>query len=160
MSTQTWGRRKDTGQSTRSQHFWNHGRCLSTLPFRTMHTTEATYVWQRHDCKMAKDNASPMLETLQKMERARKCISNSSFKWRPTFLQSFIKKKHLAPGWCGSMDGAPVCEPTGHWFDSQSGHTPGRRARSPVGGTWEATTPCYFSPSLSPSLPLYLKMNT
>ena len=28
----------------------------------------------------------------------------------------------------------------GHWFNSQSGHVPGLRARSPVGDTQEATT--------------------
>ena len=33
-----------------------------------------------------------------------------------------------------------VCEPTGCWFDSQSGHMPGLQARSPDGGVQEATT--------------------
>ena len=32
------------------------------------------------------------------------------------------------------------CEPKGRWFNSQSGHTPGSWARSPVGGPREATT--------------------
>ncbi|XP_045039453.2 uncharacterized protein [Desmodus rotundus] len=40
----------------------------------------------------------------------------------------------------GSVDGAPACEPKGHQFDSQSGHTPGLWAKSPVGGAEEATT--------------------
>ena len=44
-------------------------------------------------------------------------------------------------------------------FDSQSGHMPGLWARSPVGGTWEAMTHWCFSPSLSPSLLLSLKIN-
>ena len=44
-----------------------------------------------------------------------------------------------SPGWCGSVDRAPACELKGHWFDSQSGHMPGLRARSPVGGVREAT---------------------
>ena len=39
------------------------------------------------------------------------------------------------------------------------GHMPELQARSPVGGTWEATTHWCFSPSLSPSLPFYLKVN-
>ena len=40
-----------------------------------------------------------------------------------------------SPGWCGSVDWAPDCEPKGCWFDSQSGHRPGLWAWSPVGGT-------------------------
>ena len=63
------------------------------------------------------------------------------------------------PGWCGSVDWTWACEPKGLWFNSQSGHIPGFRVRSPVGGTWEATTHWCFSPSLSPFLPLSLKTN-
>ena len=48
--------------------------------------------------------------------------------------------KIISPGWCGSVDGAWTCEPKGHQFDSQSGHMPGLQARSPGGGTREATT--------------------
>ena len=44
-----------------------------------------------------------------------------------------------SPGWCGSVDCALVCELQGRWFDSQSGHMPGFRARCPVGGMLEAT---------------------
>ena len=29
------------------------------------------------------------------------------------------------PGYCGSVDWVPACEPKGHWFNSQSGHMPG-----------------------------------
>ena len=43
--------------------------------------------------------------------------------------------------------------------DSQSGHMPGLRDRTPVGATWEATTHWCFSPSQSPSPPLSLKIN-
>ena len=64
-----------------------------------------------------------------------------------------------SPGWCGSVDWVPACEPKGHWFDSQSGHMPGLWARSPVGGAREATTHWCFSLSLSLSLPLSLKIN-
>ena len=39
------------------------------------------------------------------------------------------------------------------------GHMPELLARSPVGGTGEATTQWCFSPSLSPTLPLSLKIN-
>ena len=42
---------------------------------------------------------------------------------------------------------------------SQSGLMPGLWARSLVWGTREATTHWYFSPSLSPSLPLSLKIS-
>ena len=69
------------------------------------------------------------------------------------------REKQDSPGWCGSVDWVLTCEPRGHWFDSQSGHMPWLQARSPVGGMWEATTHWCFSPSLSPSLPLSLKIN-
>ena len=39
----------------------------------------------------------------------------------------------FGPAWCGSVDGAPACEPKSHRFNSQSGHTPGLQARSPEG---------------------------
>ena len=49
-------------------------------------------------------------------------------------------------------------EPESRQFDSQSGHTPGLQAGSPVGGVGEATTLLFLS--LSPSLPpLCLKIN-
>ena len=57
------------------------------------------------------------------------------------------------------MDWVLPCEPRGCWFHSQLGHMPGLQARSPVGGIWEATTHWCFSPSLSPSLLLSLKIN-
>ena len=57
------------------------------------------------------------------------------------------------------MDWAPACEPRGHWFDSWLGHMPGLRARPSVGGVQQATAHWCFSPSLSPSLPLSLKIN-
>ena len=40
----------------------------------------------------------------------------------------------FSPGWCGSVDWVPACEPKGRWFNSQSGHKPGLWARFPVGG--------------------------
>ena len=48
--------------------------------------------------------------------------------------QILLKERGLYPGWCGSVDWVPTCEPKGLRFDSQSGHMPGLRARSPVGG--------------------------
>ena len=71
---------------------------------------------------------------------------------------SFLCKNHIkstfsCPGWCGSVDWVPACEPKGHWINSQSGRMPVLQARSPVGDVQEATHWC-FSPSLSPSLPL------
>ena len=65
----------------------------------------------------------------------------------------------VSPGWCGSEDWVPACEPRGRWFDSQSAHMSGLQARSPVEGAWEATTHWWFSPYLSPFLPLSLKIN-
>ena len=53
----------------------------------------------------------------------------------------------------------PACEPKCCWFDFQSRHMPELRARSLAGGVQEATTHGCFSPSLSPSLPLPLKLN-
>ena len=69
-----------------------------------------------------------------------------------------FKKDSPSPGWCGSMDWVPACTPKGHWLDSLPRHMPGLQARSPVGGMWEATTHWCFSPCLSPSLPLCLKI--
>ena len=63
----------------------------------------------------------------------------------------------FSPGWCISVDWV-ACEPMGHWFDSKSGHMPGLQARSPVGGAQEASTHWCFSPFLSPSNPLSLKL--
>ena len=57
------------------------------------------------------------------------------------------------------VDWAWACELKGRWFDYQTGHMPGLWARSPVGGMGEATTHWCFCPSLSPSLPLSLKIN-
>ena len=65
----------------------------------------------------------------------------------------------FSPGWCDSVNWVPACEPKSCWFDSQSGHMPRLQAWSLVGGTWEATTHWCFSPSLSPSLLLSLKIN-
>ena len=52
------------------------------------------------------------------------------------------------------------CSPrTSLRFNSRLGHMPGLWSGSPVGSVWEATTHWCFSPSLSPSLPLSLKIN-
>ena len=71
----------------------------------------------------------------------------------PFVFRDFFFFNFLSPGWCGSVDWVQACEPKGRWFDSQSGHMPGLQARSPVGGTKEATTHWCFSPSLSPPFP-------
>ena len=89
--------------------------------------------------------------------------------WSPTptlipcnhqsFLSNVVISRMLYNlGWCGSVDWAPVCELKGFWFDSQLGHMTGLWATFPVGGMWEATA-WSFSPSLSPSLHLSLKIN-
>ena len=70
-----------------------------------------------------------------------------------------ISKIKISPGRCGSVDWAPACKPKGCHFNSQSGHMPGLWVRSPVWGSQEATTYWCFSPFLSPSLPLFLKIN-
>ena len=75
------------------------------------------------------------------------------------WMSYVLKVLFLGPGWCGSVDWVLACKPKGHWFDSQSGHMPGLQARSLVGGAWEATTHWCFSPCLSPSLPLSLRIN-
>ena len=51
-----------------------------------------------------------------------------------------FKKMTLSPGWCSSVDLMQVYKPNGYWFNSQSGHMPGLRTRSPIGGMLEATT--------------------
>ena len=51
-----------------------------------------------------------------------------------------LTKINMCPGWCGSGNGEPAFEPKGPWFNSQSGNMPGLLARSPMGGTQEATT--------------------
>ena len=53
------------------------------------------------------------------------------------------------PSHCGSVRWSLPCKPKSHGFDSQSGHMPGLRARSWVGGVQEEVNWC-FSPSLSP----------
>ena len=71
----------------------------------------------------------------------------------------FFQNISISPGWCGSVDWALAWEPKGCWFNSQSGHMSGLRARSPAGGMREVTTIDFFSPSLSPSHPLCLKIS-
>ena len=76
--------------------------------------------------------------------------SLSTEKWHEP--RAGMKRCSDSPGWCRLVDWAPACEPEGRQFDSQPGHMPGLRARSPVGDMWGATTHWCFSPSLSPSL--------
>ena len=61
-----------------------------------------------------------------------------------------LNKMSVSPGWCGSVNCVPACEPKGCWFDSLSGHMPGLWARFPVESMWETTTHWYFSLSLLP----------
>ena len=72
-------------------------------------------------------------------------------------LESWIKDWRKKPWvvWLSGLSAKGLsCQ-----FDSQSGHMPGLWARSPVGGAPEATIHWCFSPSLSPSFPLSLKIN-
>ena len=80
------------------------------------------------------------------------------FTWIISMLIIALQEQ-LCPGWCGSVDWAPAYKPKGRQFDSQSGHMPGLWAMSLVGGAQGATTHWWFSPSLSPSLPLCWKIN-
>ena len=66
-------------------------------------------------------------------------------------------KPHLGPGWCGSV---VECQPANQRVTGSIpslGPMSGLWARSPVGSMREATTHCYFCPSLSLSLPLFKK---
>ena len=75
-----------------------------------------------------------------------------------TIIEIFKKNFYLSPGWCGSVDRASVCKPKGCWFGSGQGTClscgPGAR----LGGLQKATEQC-FSPFLSPSLSLSLKIH-
>ena len=87
-------------------------------------------------------------------------------KWRQLYLNNNKKRERgkldcdlTAVGWASS------CRPKVHWIDSPAGHMPGLQARSPVGGVQERQQinvsfahQC-FSPSLSPSFPLSLKIS-
>ena len=59
------------------------------------------------------------------------------------------KSKIHSPGWCGSVDWVPACEPKCHGCDSQSGHKPGLLARFPTWGRARDNQPMFLSlPSL------------
>ena len=60
------------------------------------------------------------------------------FKHCKTMSKKFCLKE-FQPGWCGSVDGVLACNSKDRRFDSQSGHTPGLPASSPVRGMQEAT---------------------
>ena len=74
-----------------------------------------------------------------------------------THLNKF-ERIEISPGWCSSVDWAPTCNPKGCRFDSQSGHMPGLRARSPVGGVQGVTAHWCFLPLFLPPFPS-LKIN-
>ena len=69
-----------------------------------------------------------------------------------------FKNNIMGPDWCGSVSWTLFSKLKGHWFDSWLGRTPGFQTRSLTGGMREATDRC-FSFSVSPSLPLSLKIN-
>ena len=60
-----------------------------------------------------------------------------------------LKRNRASPEWCGPVGWVSSCKPKDFQFDSQSGHMPGLRVGSPLGGAWEANTHWCFSPSLS-----------
>ena len=68
------------------------------------------------------------------------------------------------PNWCGSVGWLLSSKPKGHQFDSWSEHMPGLRVLSLVGECEkqliDVSLSCQcFSPSLSSSIPLSLKIN-
>ena len=67
-------------------------------------------------------------------------------------------KSDFSPDQCGSVGWASSHKVKGHRSDSPSGHRPGLQAGPQSGCMWEATNQC-FSPSLSPTHPLSLKIN-
>ena len=67
-------------------------------------------------------------------DHTRNLRANPSFPWVKFPKETvFIKEPGKSPGWCGSVDSVPACEPKGHRFNSQSEHMPGLQAGSPVG---------------------------
>ena len=81
-------------------------------------------------------NWSILLPCNSELFNNRIVILNTQERWGITSQQL---RAVFNPGWCGSMDWVPACEPKGCQFDSQSGHMPGLQARSPAGGAREAT---------------------
>ena len=74
----------------------------------------------------------------------------SCLTWIPDLLKPWDKKYcYFSPGLSGSVHWVPTCKPKGHQFASQSGHTPGLKARSPV-------AMCERQPRVEVSLPLIL----
>ena len=76
---------------------------------------------------------------------------------KPTYSRNgkqkkiFKKDKHTLAGVAQRTERRPAWRPESCQFGSRSGHMPGLWARSPVGGTWEATTHwCFFLLFLPP----------
>ena len=74
-----------------------------------------------------------------------------------------IKRWRYIPDRCGSVGWTSSCKVKGHWLNSRSGHMPGLQVRSPIrvrttGNWWVFLSHLDVSPSLSPSLPLSLKL--
>ena len=61
-----------------------------------------------------------------------------NFTPKNNFHWVIYKKEEISSGWCGSVDWVLAWKPRSHQFNSQLGHI--LWARSPVGGTWVATT--------------------
>ena len=93
-----------------------------------------------------------------KKERLKFIVRLSSIRVSRPFNRERIvfSKRVFSLGWCSSVDWVRAWEPKGGQLDYESGHMPGLPARSPAGGTREATTHWCFSPS---PLPLSLKIN-
>ena len=71
---------------------------------------------------------------------------------------SELVKNYFSPGWSSSVDWAPACKPKGHWFHAQSRTHAWVAGQVPSRGVQEETTHWCLSPSLSPPLPLCLKI--
>ena len=89
------------------------------------------------------------------------CILRSHLKGAFLVCRRFsVLLEHSCPGWCGSVNCMPACEPKGHWFDSQSGHMSGLQNRFPSCERQPISVPLKhgcFAPTLSPSLTLSKK---
>ena len=120
--------------------------------------------WSRGKWNNPSPNPVPHRYTATTVHLEQKAVwTGNSYIRTQGFPREEKKDGRLSLGWCSSVGWAPPWEGKGCWFSSQSGLMLVLQARTPVGGTREATDQCFthrcFSPSLSSSLPLFLKIN-
>ena len=82
------------------------------------------------------------------------------FEWFYLVSFAIYQRKMYSRPWLVWLNGLSAgLQTKGSLVQFPIGHIPPLQARSPVGGTREATTHWCFFPSLSPSFPLCLKIN-